>query len=107
MTHVIVWRFGVEPAKVAEFERAYGPAGDWVQLFRKSHEYIESELLRETPDDASGRDRVYFTIDRWQTRDAYEAFRENLAGPYAELDARCLKLTTVEKCLGKFDLVEG
>ena len=52
-----------------EFERVYGPEGDWTAFFRAGDGYVGTELLRdvETP----GR---YLVIDRWETREAYQAF---------------------------------
>ena len=44
---VVVWRFEIAEEKVAAFESAYGPEGNWAQLFRKSPEYLGTELLRD------------------------------------------------------------
>jgi heme-degrading monooxygenase HmoA len=53
----------------AEFERVYGPDGDWSRFFRTGAGYVGTELLRdlETP----GR---YLVVDRWEGREAYDAF---------------------------------
>ena len=53
----------------ADFERAYGPEGEWAEFFRGGEGYVGTELLRdvETP----GR---YLVVDRWDTREAYQAF---------------------------------
>jgi heme-degrading monooxygenase HmoA len=61
--------FSYEVRDVAGFERAYGPDGDWAQLFAGASGYIGTELLRdvETP----GR---YLVIDRWDSADAYNSF---------------------------------
>ena len=55
----------------AEFEQVYGPKGEWAQFFRTGAGYIGTELLKdaETP----GR---YLVIDRWESREAYNAFVE-------------------------------
>ena len=52
-----------------EFERVYGPEGEWAEFFRGGTGYVGTELLHdvETP----GR---YLVVDRWDTRDAYQAF---------------------------------
>ena len=52
-----------------EFERAYGPEGEWTAFFRGNAGYVGTELLRdvETP----GR---YLVVDRWETREAYQGF---------------------------------
>lgn len=61
--------FSYEVREPEEFERAYGPDGDWASFFRLGRGYIGTELLRdvETP----GR---YLVVDRWETAEAYNAF---------------------------------
>ncbi len=61
--------FSYEVRERKEFERAFGPDGDWATFFRTGRGYIGTELLRdvETP----GR---YLVIDRWETAEAYNAF---------------------------------
>ncbi len=81
-----------------EFERAYGPDGDWVRLFRRASGHLRTELLRDTD-----RPARYLTIDVWESRAAWERFRARWAAEYAALDARCGALTTRETQLGGFD----
>ena len=61
--------FSYEVRDSAEFERVYGPAGEWAQFFRGARGYIGTELLRdvETPS-------RYLVIDRWESAEAYNAF---------------------------------
>lgn len=61
--------FSYDVRDQAEFERVYGPGGDWAQFFAGAHGYIGTELLRdvETP----GR---YLVIDRWDSAEDYNAF---------------------------------
>ena len=61
--------FSYDVREPTEFERAYGPEGDWSQFFSGARGYIGTELLRdvETP----GR---YLVIDRWESAEAYNAF---------------------------------
>jgi len=63
--------FAYEARDEAEFERVYGPDGEWADFFRGGAGYIGTELQRdvETP----GR---YLLIDRWASREAYQAFVE-------------------------------
>jgi heme-degrading monooxygenase HmoA len=56
-------------ADTVEFEAAYGPDGEWAQFFRSGAGYIGTELLRDI--EQPGR---YVVIDRWDARDAYNAF---------------------------------
>jgi hypothetical protein len=110
--YVIVWHFQVAPQRVEDFERAYGPGGDWARLFERSNEFQGTELLRATVEESldeedarqSGRD--YFTIDRWTSQAAYVAFNERCGAEYAALDDRFLELCDIEECLGKFETVD-
>jgi heme-degrading monooxygenase HmoA len=53
----------------AEFEAAYGAAGEWAQFFRRGAGYVGTEVLRDV--EQPGR---YVVVDRWETREAYNAF---------------------------------
>jgi len=61
--------FVYEARDPGEFERVYGPEGEWAEFFRGGAGYVGTELLRdvETP----GR---YLGVDRWESREAYQAF---------------------------------
>ena len=61
--------FSYEVREPEEFERVYGPDGEWAQFFRDGSGYIGTELLRDV--EAPGR---YLVIDRWESADAYNAF---------------------------------
>ena len=63
--------FSYEVPEPAEFERAYGPEGDWAAFFRDGRGYVGTELLHDV--EQPGR---YLVIDRWESRDAYNAFVE-------------------------------
>ena len=94
----IVWEFRVASEKKAEFERHYGPEGTWVQLFRRSPEFIGTELLR----DREAPER-YLTIDRWKSVASYDAFRDEFAEEYKRTDAEMESLTQSETKLGVFE----
>jgi len=42
-------------------------------------------------------------MDSWESRAAYEEFREKYAAEYAELDQECSGLTVAEKYLGRYE----
>lgn len=96
-----IWRFRVPPAMTAEFERAYGPHGDWVRLFRRANGYLGTELMK-----LGGDDGVYLTIDRWRSENDFGAAKASLAPDYAELDRRCEAYTSEETWLGLHTLIE-
>jgi heme-degrading monooxygenase HmoA len=98
--YVILWRFRPVAGQEGEFERAYGPSGEWALLFRRDDGYLGTELLRHSDDP-----RVYLTLDRWTSRAAYEAFRSRWSGKYRRLDYRLEGLTEEETPLGAFSQV--
>jgi heme-degrading monooxygenase HmoA len=96
---IIIWEFQVHESSRAPFEALYGAEGAWVALFGSDPAYRGTELLRDHV--VPGR---YLTIDRWDSAQAYHAFKRNQAEAYAALDARGEGLTTSERLLGEFDL---
>lgn len=89
---VTLWEFEVKSGSEELFERVYGPKGDWVRLFGRDARYRGTRLLRDV-----GRERVYVTVDCWESREAYEEFRQKFAAEYAEIDERCEALTITER----------
>jgi len=89
----IVWRFAVKAGKEEEFERIYGPNGDWAVLFRKAAGYGGTELhkSREIA-------RTYVVIDRWKSHEVKDRFNDE----YHTLDVRCEALTEKEEHMGDF-----
>ena len=98
--YVVLWQFRPLVGRESEFERAYGPSGEWANLFRQGDGYLGTELLRRCDD--SGE---YLTLDRWVFRAAYEAFRVRWSREYRRLDHRLEGLTEEEALLGAFEAV--
>jgi heme-degrading monooxygenase HmoA len=63
----LVFRYEVRDSD--EFERAYGPDGEWAEFFRRGAGYIGTELLRDV-----GEPDRYLVIDRWESTQGYNAF---------------------------------
>jgi heme-degrading monooxygenase HmoA len=76
---VIALLFSYEVHDAAEFERVYGPDGEWAEFFRQGRGYIGTELLRDV--EAPGR---YLVVDRWESADAYNAFVAERRDEYME-----------------------
>jgi heme-degrading monooxygenase HmoA len=95
--YATLWSFTVRPERQAEFEAHYGPGGAWVRLFRQAPGYLGSELLRDLADP-----QRYLTIDRWESRAAFLAFRRQFAPDYERLDREFEGLTTQESPLGEY-----
>jgi len=66
---VIALVFSYEVRETGEFERVYGPDGDWAKFFSGAAGYIGTELLRDV--ELPSR---YLVIDRWESADAYNTF---------------------------------
>ena len=66
---MIVLVFSYDVHDVEQFERVYGPEGEWARFFRSGRGYIGTELLRDVEIPAR-----YLVVDRWQSRDAYNDF---------------------------------
>jgi heme-degrading monooxygenase HmoA len=96
--YVVLWRFRPREGRQSEFERAYGPSGEWALLFRRGDGYLGTELLQRSEDP-----REYLTLDRWTSRAAYEAFRARWSDEYRRLDHRLEELTEEETLLGTFE----
>lgn len=94
---VVMWQFEVAEENIAAFEAAYGPEGSWAQLFRTSPAYRGTELLRDAYVPGS-----YVTIDRWDSDDAFRAFRKDHDADYEKLDRACDALTARETRIGAY-----
>jgi quinol monooxygenase YgiN len=100
--HVIVWRFRVKPGREAEFERVYGPAGEWERLFATDSKYRGTVLVHD-----AARAGSYVTIDTWASRAAYESFLAWNRAAYTALDRRCEELTEEETAIAAGESVGG
>src|SRR5205085_7845930 len=69
--------FTYDVSDAGEFERVYGPDGEWATFFRTGRGYVGTELLRDL--EQPGR---YLVVDRWETRDAYNDFVETRREEY-------------------------
>ena len=68
---MLVLVFSYDAREPEHFEHVYGPDGEWAQFFRQARGYVGTELLKDV--EAPGR---YLVLDRWESRDAYNAFVE-------------------------------
>lgn len=96
--YVIVWEFRPRPGEEAKFEKAYGHEGVWAKLFQLAEGFWGTELVRDEKDR-----RRFLTMDSWESRQAYEAFRAAHQSEYETLDAECEELTESEKEIGRFE----
>ena len=98
--YVVIWTFRVRRGAEPAFTEMYGPDGTWALLFRTAPGFLGTALLR----DLEGA-RRYVTIDRWESREAYDAFRKASVAAYDALDHEGARLTDVESLVGDFATV--
>lgn len=94
MSYAILWTYDVAPEHEAAFRGAYGPNGDWARLFARAPGFLSVELLSDG--------ERFATIDRWESPEAFEAFKVAYGPAYDALDAQCAHLTRAEHRIGAF-----
>ncbi len=94
---VVLWQFDIAEEKTSDFEAAYSASGKWASLFARSSDYLGTELLKDAY--VPGR---YITIDRWQSEEAFRAFRAAHDPDYESTDRDCDSLTSSETRIGAF-----
>jgi heme-degrading monooxygenase HmoA len=98
--HLVLWAYRIRPGMAKEFERMYGPNGDWARLFSGWEGYLGTELWHDRRDR-----RRYVTVDRWRSGEDYERFRTGARDRYLELDAHGARLTESEGQLATLERV--
>jgi heme-degrading monooxygenase HmoA len=89
----LFYRYRVHQAQARAFEHAYGSQGPWAELFAKHPGFRRSRLFRHKKEEG-----VYVSIDAWESRSDWDAFRTEQADAYARLD-RDLRLLYLEEHL--------
>jgi heme-degrading monooxygenase HmoA len=96
----VVWEFVVRADSVEEFERAYGPGGDWARLFAAHHGFRGTVLLRDL-----AYEHRYLTVDSWESAEDRAAMLGRARDEYARIDRACEALTESERELGTLAVV--
>jgi heme-degrading monooxygenase HmoA len=94
---VALWEFEVKPGCEEKFEKVYGADGAWAKLFLQDSLYRGTRLVSDVE-----RERVYLTLDFWETREAYEKFKKENAAEYARIDRECKGMTVSERKVGEY-----
>jgi heme-degrading monooxygenase HmoA len=97
---VISLVFVYDVAEPEPFERVYGAEGEWAAFFRQGRGYIGTELLKDV--EQPGR---YLVVDRWESRDAYNAFVESHRDEYMRRVDETVFLYDHELRFGTFENV--
>jgi heme-degrading monooxygenase HmoA len=93
-----LWEYEVKPGSEKDYEKVYGPEGDWARLFRRDRRYRGTRLLRDME-----RERVYVTLDYWESREAYEEFLKERKEEYDAIEKIGEALTRTERRMGWFE----
>jgi heme-degrading monooxygenase HmoA len=94
---VALWEFEVKPGSEEKFGEVYGADGAWAKLFARDEAYRGTQLVKDV-----ARERVYLTVDFWETREAYERFKRENAAEYERIDKECEGMTVRENKIGEF-----
>ena len=93
-----IWRFRPKAGLEDEFEALYGADGAWAQLFQLGQGFLGTELRR-----VSDQPPEYRTIDRWESRAAWDAFRGQHEALYENLDRGAELVTEIEQLVDELD----
>ena len=97
-----IWEYKVKAEYIAQFQKAYGAAGEWAILFQKCPGYLKTKLKRDI--EILGR---YVTIDHWRSYSQFADMKNKIGTEYGLLDQLCEVYTESEKHIGVFEIVEG
>lgn len=89
----LFYRYRVHPSQARAFEHAYGPGGPWSALFASHPGFRRTRLFKHKNEPG-----VYISIDSWESKADWDAFRAHTAEAYARLD-RDLRLLYLEEHL--------
>lgn len=94
----VFYRYRVHGVQARAFEHAYGPTGPWAKLFGRSPNFIGTRLFRHRGDSAT-----YLTVDLWESKRDWDAFRAENSEAYARLDRQLHLLYLEELLLGYYE----
>lgn len=95
---VYIWEYQVKEEFRSEFEKIYGPDGDWVRLFKKANGYVSTDFYQDISDT-----NRFITVDSWDTKKDRDNFREKFFKEFELLDEHCESFTEEEKFIGDFN----
>jgi len=98
--YTIVWSFQVKQNCIEAFEKAYGPSGDWAQLFGQAEGYCQTMLYHDV-----AKPGHYLVMDRWVSKAAYQQFLQTYQDAYQQLDTVCEVYTLQETCWGELNVL--
>jgi heme-degrading monooxygenase HmoA len=94
----VFWRYRIHVSQKRAFEHAYGSTGPWAALFGRHPGYRRTRLFRHKDDPG-----IYLTVDVWDSKADWDAFRSEFADDYLRLDRQLAMLKMEEHLLGYYD----
>jgi len=95
--YVVIWQYKIKSDFRSRFVDLYGPEGEWIAWFKKSPDYLGTDLLQlnDTGD-------IYITIDRWKSKKLYEEFYNSDRASFGQIDRKGETFTSEEKLIGAY-----
>lgn len=97
----IFYRYRVHQSQMRAFEHAYGPTGPWAKLFGRHPGYKRTRLFRHKNEPG-----IYVTVDVWDSKADWDAFRRLYSEDYRRLDKQLALLKLEEHLLGYYEGTE-
>jgi heme-degrading monooxygenase HmoA len=94
----LFYRYRVHPSQTRAFEHAYGAAGPWSKLFASRAGFRRTRLFKHKNEPG-----VYISMDVWESKGDWDAFRMECAQAYARLDRELRLLYLEEHLIGYYE----
>lgn len=98
--YVVIWEFKVKPESESDFINLCGQNGEWVEWFRNSPDYIETDLLK-----SGNGENIYLTVDKWKSKVSYDQYYNSDPVSFNRLDQKGETYTTDERRIGDYETV--
>ena len=96
-----IWKYSVKSEYLIQFQQAYGPNGDWAELFKNCPGFIKTEFQRDT-----SNPNLFITIDVWESYEHFINFKDLIVTKYRLLDKICEEFTDSEEHIGVFECLD-
>ena len=79
----VIWELKVKYKEREKFEQFYDAKGDWVRFFRKSPEYLGTDVLENGEGDG-----IFLVIDEWNSEEAFTEYVKTRKAEYDLLEEK-------------------
>jgi heme-degrading monooxygenase HmoA len=88
----VIWELKVKFKERDKFEQFYDAKGDWVRFFRKSPDYLGTDVL-----ESGEGDGIFLVIDEWHSEEAFNEFRNSLKADYDLIEEKAKSVSRSKK----------